>query len=72
MAAAAQHLGMSLRLVESDDDDERLVNHSRWALMARQAQWFEQALLSDAQPVAVGERFRPWTDDYSSLLSVIR
>ena len=69
---AADHFGRDIRLVEVDGDAERLTFHSIWALMSRDAAFFNAPRLADAVTPMQQTAFRPWTDDYSSLFSIIR
>lgn len=69
---AADHFGAGIRLVEVDGDEQRLTFHSLWALLSRDAAFFRDPVLADATAPLLQTAFRPWTDDYSSLFSVIR
>jgi spermidine synthase len=69
---AAQKLGFTAKLIDHDGDDARLVYPSRWALMAKDSQWFEQAALKSAKTLTSQAGFVPWTDDYSSLIAVVK
>ncbi len=69
---AAQKLGFTAKLIDHDGDDARLVYPSRWALMAKDPQWFEQAALKSAKTLNSQAGFVPWTDDYSSLIAVVK
>lgn len=71
MASAAHHLGMEMRLVDGEGDGSKLINHSRWSIMSRDPAFFQQAELSDATRFQADAKFRPWKDDYSSILSVL-
>ena len=71
LASAAQHLTMDMRLVDGANDGAKLINHSRWALLSRQPAFFEHTELSDASRFQADVKFRPWKDDYSSILSVL-
>jgi spermidine synthase len=69
---AAQKLGFTARLIDHPGDDGRLVYPSRWALLAKDPQWFEQIALKEATKLSTQAGFVPWTDDYSSLFSVVK
>ena len=69
---AAQKLGFTSRLIDHPGDDDRLVYPSRWALLAKDPQWFEQSALKDATKLSTQTGFVPWTDDYSSLFAVVK
>jgi hypothetical protein len=40
--------------------------------MAKDSQWFEQAALKSAKTLTSQAGFVPWTDDYSSLIAVVK
>lgn len=68
---AADAFGKEIRLVEYEGDSARLVYRSRWALISGERAFFAHPDLAGAKPVAAKNGFRPWRDDYSSLLSVL-
>jgi len=69
---AAEKLGFTARLIDHPGDNDRLVYASRWALMAKDPQWFEQNALKTAKMLDPRPGFVPWTDDYSSLFAVVK
>jgi SAM-dependent methyltransferase len=69
---AAQHFNRDVRLVSSDGDPERLILRSNWALLSADAAFYNHPLLSGATPIVARPAFRPWTDDYSSIVSVMQ
>jgi len=69
---AADQFGFTARLVESVGDQDRLVYASRWAVLAKDAKWFEQGPLKEAKALEGRAGFVPWTDDYSSLFAVVK
>jgi spermidine synthase len=72
--AAAQSLGVESKAITNDADQKNYVYTATWVLLYRQGSPFDQHDGNDALPhwsrsnVVV----RPWTDDYSSLLKVLR
>jgi spermidine synthase len=69
---AAQKLGFTARLIDHPGDDDRLVYPSRWALLAKDSQWFAQNALKASKTLESPTGFVPWTDDYSSLFAVVK
>ena len=72
--AAAQSLGVESKAITNDADQKNYVYTATWVLLYRQGSSFDQHDGNDALPhwsrsnVVV----RPWTDDYGSLLKVLR
>jgi SAM-dependent methyltransferase len=69
--AAADHLGRPARIVDHDDDRERGIFRSRWALIAQDDTFFCHKGFEDARLLADKPGFRPWQDDYSSLFAIL-
>lgn len=69
---AADHFGKDVRLVDSDGIPEKLVLRSRWALISSDTGLFEHPDLGSATTINVPSDFRPWKDDYSSIVSVMK
>lgn len=75
LAGIAQELGMTTILRSHDLSDTSLLgaNSSEWVLMARDLRDFGKLFgHSDWGPLAPTAGFRTWTDDYSSILTVLR
>ncbi len=71
--SAADHFGKSSLLLESDSDDARHVNETSWVLLAERGNALLEKLRSDADPdYPLLPTVRLWTDDYSSILSVVK
>lgn len=68
---AAKHFGKDVRLVESPSDHKKLVLRSRWALISGDPAFFNNPQLGSATPIADPIRFQSWTDDYSSIFSIL-
>jgi len=70
--AAADHFGWQARLVGTAADGERLVYRSDWVLVSADPLFFGQARLAEAAAIGAAPGFRLWTDDYSSVLAVLK
>jgi spermidine synthase len=72
--AAAQSLGVGSKVITNDADQQNYVYTASWVLLYRQGSPFAEDNRNDALPhwsrsnIAV----RPWTDDYSSLIKLLR
>lgn len=69
---AADHFGKDLRMVDSEGNSEKLILHSSWALISSDAAFFKHPDLGAATAVVTPTKFRPWKDDYSSIVSVMQ
>jgi SAM-dependent methyltransferase len=69
--AAAAHHGRESALVENERDAARQINAASWVLIGRRGDPLLQALRS-APPAAAARPARLWTDDYSSVLTLVR
>ncbi len=69
---AADHFGKDVRLVNSEGIPEKLVLHSRWALISSDPAFFKDPQLSNATTIADSDGFQPWKDDYSSIFSILK
>lgn len=69
---AADHFSKAVRLVDSDGIPEKLVLRSRWALISSDPGFFKHPDLGSATTINAQSDFRPWTDDYSSIVSVMK
>lgn len=70
LADGAHHIGHAARVIDGAADNDRLVYRSRWVLMSRDTAVFADPALKNAPVLSVTPAFKPWTDSYSSLLSV--
>jgi SAM-dependent methyltransferase len=68
---AADYFGRDIRLVSASGDPDKLVLRSRWALISSDAAFFKNPQLADATTITAPAGFKPWKDDYSSILSVL-
>ena len=73
VAQAAAASGRTARIVRVDESDWKLgVAGSAWVLVTSRDELFRRPVLWIAQPIAIAPSLRPWTDDYSSIWSVLR
>jgi hypothetical protein len=69
---AARRLGLELRQVENDDDDDAGLS-SVWMLLSASAAAFEgNSLKEAAERIDTEPRVRLWTDDYSDLYRILK
>ncbi len=69
----AANAGMNARLVTTEDDDALDLFGSDWVLLADDGGFFAQpGVRSVAKPVTIPTGLRLWTDDYNSLLPILR
>lgn len=73
-AAAAERLGLTALLYALEhDDDNPLCFNSDWVLLMRPERAAALPLvMNDGEPLAPKAGFRPWTDDFTNLFSVVR
>jgi len=64
--------GRRMVVVESEVDDDNTCYHTRWALMTADKTLFDRPEFKTAVAAKPAPGFKPWTDDYSNLLSVLR
>ena len=73
LALQAQNAGMSAVLVHSDADDARGIFAADWVLMTADAVLLHLPEIANAaQPLPQRPGLRLWTDDYSSLLPLLK
>jgi SAM-dependent methyltransferase len=71
--AAADHFGKASLLVENEAERARHVNASSWVLVGPRGNALLDKLQDEAPPPeATPRRARLWTDDYSSVLTVVK
>ena len=71
--SAADSLGGQVRLVHFEGDSKRLLFHSSWVLVSRDAAVFAQPQLREAaSEIEARAGFRVWRDDYSSVFAVLK
>lgn len=70
---ASDHFSKEARLVDSDDDESRGLTGSAWILISDRANTFDAKELKDnATAVEPESTIRPWTDDYSSIYTILK
>ena len=60
------------REVDTDPDEARGESRSAWVLITANPQFFTKQALANAQTLQLNPRVRLWTDQYSSLLPILR
>lgn len=71
--AAARDLGMSWKIVVNQTDKEREVLASTWVLLSKNSQTLADAHFPETTFLGKERRIlRPWTDDYSNLLRILK
>jgi len=68
---AADANGAEIRLVKYSETEGKIGFRSHWALLTRDKTFFDQAHLIKSEILESPQHFRPWTDDYSSLISIL-
>jgi hypothetical protein len=70
---AAESFGKTIRLVTTEGDRSREIYRSTWALISSDNAFFERETLREVvQEIPPPTNFRMWTDDYSSVFSVLK
>jgi hypothetical protein len=71
---AVDYFGKQARVVDVDADDQLNLPGSKWILISDTDEVFDDDdALSDASlPLVSGITIRPWTDDYSSIYSILK
>ncbi|MDB5764773.1 MAG: integral rane protein-like protein [Herminiimonas sp.] len=70
---ASDYYGKEARLVDSDEDESRGLTGSAWVLIGDRADIFDAKELRDSVTAIEPESaIRPWTDDYSSIYTILR
>ena len=68
---AADQYGKDIRLVKYSASEGKEGFKSEWALITDNQDYFKNPQLVNAQKITLKENFKPWKDDYSSLISVM-
>jgi hypothetical protein len=69
----ADHAGLHAALIESDDDESRDEYGASWVLVTRDQSFLAQpAVRASTSPIDTIKGLRLWTDDYNSLLPLLR
>jgi len=73
-AAGADYYHKQARTISDDGEGGSYLNSSTWVLVTSHPQWFDSAAFNNADisvtPLKAG--FRPWTDDYSNIVQILR
>jgi len=72
VAQAAAADGKTARVLTTETDWDNGVAGSVWVLVTSRTELFQRPALWTGVPVAIPPGLRPWTDDYSSIWSVLR
>ena len=73
-AGAAQYFHKQAMVVSDEADEAAYLNSSTWVLLTSDGGWFNAPSFSgaDMEPAIVPPRFRPWTDDYSNIIQILK
>jgi SAM-dependent methyltransferase len=72
-ASAARWLGTRAVLIDTNSEEQNAVYRAVWVLMSHRESFFDSAGIHElAQPIRQRSGLRPWTDDYSNLLAVLK
>lgn len=70
---AAKSLGKTTRVIETEGDHDHEIYHSTWAVVANKPEFFERPGIREfATAVKARPNAKMWTDDYSSVFSVLK
>lgn len=69
---AADHFAKNVRMVNTLGMPDKLVLRSNWALISGDPAFFKHPNLNGAMDIGAPPNFRPWKDDYSSIVSVMQ
>ncbi len=72
-SAGAAYFHKEARTV-SDEPEASYLSSSTWVLVTSHPQWFDASSFSgaDIAPTPLKAGFRPWTDDYSNIVQILR
>jgi hypothetical protein len=73
-AAGADYFHKEARTVSDDGEGGSYLNSSTWVLVTSHPQWFDTSAFNgaDISPTPLKSGFRPWTDDYSNIVQILR
>jgi hypothetical protein len=73
-AAGAQFFHKEARTIGDDGEGGSYLSSSTWVLVTGDLDWFKADSFADAQvsKTEVTPNFRPWTDDYSNIVQILR
>jgi hypothetical protein len=74
VAEAAQEAGWAGVIVSDDGEDQEYYSASDWVVLSRSATIFKHANFQDGfvDKLRTRAKFRPWTDDYSNVVQILR
>ena len=71
--SAAEWLGKRAVAIDSKSEQQNAVYRAVWVLVSSRQDFFSEAQIREAaKPLETRPGVRPWTDDYSNLLSVLK
>jgi hypothetical protein len=69
----AEHAGLKAALIVVPDDDEHAAFSSDWVLVTANTEFLNRPEIAAAQePIVIPHGLRLWTDDYNSLLPILK
>lgn len=70
---AADHYGKDIRMIEYTvpEGKEKELFRSQWAIIASNQDYFQNRTFINAQKITLIQSFKPWKDNYSSIISLI-
>ena len=70
----AEHFGYSFVWIENGSVDDRGVYAADWGLMSRNQAFLDDGVVKAraGDTAGISTALRPWTDDYSNLLDVLK
>jgi hypothetical protein len=73
-AAGAAYFHKEARTVSDDGEGGSYLSSSTWVLVTSHPQWFDSSAFTgaDITPTPLKTGFRPWTDDYSNIVQILR
>ncbi len=73
-AAGAQYFNKQARTVSDDGEGGSYLSSSTWVLVTGHPEWFDSDTFAgaDIAPTPLKAGFRPWTDDYSNIVQILR
>jgi len=73
-SAGAAYFHKDARTVSDDGEGGSYLSSSTWVLVTSHPQWFDSSAFAgaDIAPTPLKPGFRPWTDDYSNIVQILR